>query len=140
MDASQLLKSINQNISEGIYHSDVDGLIYVNIAFAIMFGYSSEQEVLSANSFRLYKDPDERGRLLERLNLFGSFENINPLEAIQSVLGLNNQTIKKSEIDIGKSMSIRSSSAYLVSIFQKKITNVIKYGTIDRSKKIEILQ
>ena len=75
MDVSQLLESINQNINEGIYRSNEKGLIYVNKAFAKMFGYSSEDEVLSENSIDLYKDPADRLRLIELLNSFGSFEN-----------------------------------------------------------------
>ncbi len=75
MDASQLLESINQNINEGIYRSDERGLIYVNHAFAKMFGYPSEEEVLSRSSLKLYKEPSERARLVEKLKAFGSFEN-----------------------------------------------------------------
>ncbi|MEP1094018.1 MAG: PAS domain-containing protein [Cyclobacteriaceae bacterium] len=75
MNTSQLLESINQNINEGIYRSDRGGLIYVNKAFAKMFGYSSEEEVLTASTPMLYKEPDERARLVEKLLDFGSFEN-----------------------------------------------------------------
>ncbi len=75
MDASQLLESINQNINEGIYRSDEKGLIYVNHAFAQMFGYSSEEEVLATSSLKLYKEPNVRARLVEKLKEFGSFEN-----------------------------------------------------------------
>lgn len=75
MDVSQLLESINQNINEGIYRSDEKGLIYVNHAFAQMFGYSSEEEVLATSSLKLYKEPSVRARLVEKLKEFGSFEN-----------------------------------------------------------------
>lgn len=75
MDASQLLESINQNINEGIYRSDEKGLIYVNHAFANMFGYSSEEEVLATSSLKLYKEPEVRTRLIEKLKNYGSFEN-----------------------------------------------------------------
>src|SRR5690606_16494488 len=41
-----LLKSINQNIKEGIYRSTRDsGLIYTNQAFLDMFGYESAEEL-----------------------------------------------------------------------------------------------
>ena len=66
MDANQLLESINQNINEGIYRSNSEGLIYVNKAFATMFGYSSEEVVLSMDSLKLYKHPEERSRLVEK--------------------------------------------------------------------------
>ncbi len=75
MDISQLLESINQNINEGIYRSDEKGLIYVNKAFAKMFGYSSEEEVLATGSLKLYKDPDARAELVQKLKESGSFEN-----------------------------------------------------------------
>ncbi len=75
MDANQLLESINQNINEGIYRSNSEGLIYVNKAFARMFGYASEEEVLSTNALKLYKNPEERARMVELLNSYGSFEN-----------------------------------------------------------------
>lgn len=75
MDASQLLESINQNINEGIYRSDESGLIYVNKAFAKMFGYASEAEVLATGSLKLYKNPETRTDLIKKLKDFGSFEN-----------------------------------------------------------------
>ena len=75
MDASQLLESINQNINEGIYRSNSHGLIYVNKAFAKMFGYSSEEEVLSTNSITLYKHPEDRQRMVDLLLANDAFEN-----------------------------------------------------------------
>ncbi|MEM9341346.1 MAG: PAS domain-containing protein, partial [Bacteroidota bacterium] len=44
MDPNRLLESINQNINEGIYRGNSDGIIYVNKAFAKMFGYEDEAE------------------------------------------------------------------------------------------------
>lgn len=71
----QLLESINQNISEGIYRSDESGLIYVNQALIRIFGYGSEAELLDVPSAKLYKDPAERARLVEVLKLYGLYEN-----------------------------------------------------------------
>lgn len=60
-NSEQLLRSINQNINEAIYRSVYgEGLVYVNDEFARMFGYSNVQEVLTAKSLDLYKNPEER--------------------------------------------------------------------------------
>ena len=69
-------------------------------------------------------------------------EDVNLSETVDGVLELNNQIIKENEIDvqvdINESLTINGSSAYLVSIFHNLITNAIKYGTMEGSKKIEI--
>lgn len=76
LKASQrLLESINQNISEGIYRSDKNGLIYVNQAFANLFGYETPTEVLKSDAPVLYKDPKQRELLIELLEKEGHFEN-----------------------------------------------------------------
>ncbi|SNS57815.1 PAS domain S-box-containing protein [Ekhidna lutea] len=75
MDFNQLLESVNQNISEAVFRSDKDGLIYVNSAFVKMFGYTSEKEVRTLAISSLYKDPRERTRLINKLNADHSYEN-----------------------------------------------------------------
>ncbi len=75
MDFNQLLESVNQNITEAVFRSDKDGLIYVNNAFVKMFGYSSDQEVLSSAISKMYKDPRDRARLITKLNADHSYEN-----------------------------------------------------------------
>ena len=75
MKDQQLLESINQNIAEGIYRSDANGLVYVNNAFVKMFGYESQAEVLSLQSPVLYKDPKQRNQLIEILNSDGFYVN-----------------------------------------------------------------
>ena len=62
--SEELLSSINQNITEGLYRSVPDeGLVYVNEAFAELFGYDSPQEVLETPPTRLYANPEDRERL-----------------------------------------------------------------------------
>ena len=59
------LRSITQNISDGIYRSDPDdGILYANDAFVQMFGYESLDEVRARDSVDLYGSPEERERLV----------------------------------------------------------------------------
>lgn len=73
--SQQLLSSINQNITEGIYRSDLNGLLYTNDAFARMFGYASAEEMLAADVSSLYAEADERLRLHEKVMELGSYTN-----------------------------------------------------------------
>jgi len=60
-DSQELIESINKNISEGIYRSYTKGgLIYVNDAFAQMFGYDSPEDILGLKSLNLYAHPSDR--------------------------------------------------------------------------------
>jgi len=63
-----LISSISSNISEGIYRSTPNsGLIYVNQAFANMFGYSSPEEVLKIeSSYELYANQEDRDIFIEK--------------------------------------------------------------------------
>lgn len=75
-ESESLLKSINYNIQEGIYRSIYEGrLLYVNKAFAEMFGYGSVDEVLTLPSLSLYVNPDRRKELAEQLLRDGIFKN-----------------------------------------------------------------
>lgn len=61
VESQRLLESINTNLSEGIYRSyKKGGLIYVNKAFAKMFGYESPEEILRIKSINLYASPTSR--------------------------------------------------------------------------------
>lgn len=63
-----LLKSINQNIKEGIYRSTRDsGLVYTNQAFLDMFGYESADELNEVSIDALYADPGMRQQILKDL-------------------------------------------------------------------------
>jgi len=62
-----LLRSINSNLSEGVYRSRPEtGLEYVNQAFVEMFGYDSAEEIMATDSAELYADLDMRDKLLKR--------------------------------------------------------------------------
>lgn len=59
-----LLASINRNVNEGLFRSTPSrGLIYVNTAFARMFGYESPEAMLRLSSALLYADPERREEL-----------------------------------------------------------------------------
>ncbi len=69
LESQKLLDSINTNLSEGIYRSHKKGgLVYVNKAFAKMFGYDSPEEILSIESINLYADPSSREEPIQTLN------------------------------------------------------------------------
>lgn len=72
----QLIGSILENISEGIFRSSPDrGLIFVNRAYLRMFGYSSMAELRAVPREQLYADPTDRARLLEELERSGNFKD-----------------------------------------------------------------
>ncbi|MBK7784450.1 MAG: MASE1 domain-containing protein [Gemmatimonadetes bacterium] len=79
MDRAQredLLASINRNVNEGLYRSTPErGLVYVNQAFARMFGYASPEEMLVLTSGMLYEDPDRREQLKRQITAHGFFVN-----------------------------------------------------------------
>lgn len=57
----QLLSSINKSIKEGIFRSTPhNGILYVNEAFAEMFGYDSVEEVLPLDPDELYVNTARR--------------------------------------------------------------------------------
>jgi PAS domain S-box-containing protein len=65
-ESRELLASIHRNVNEGLYRSRPDGaLLYVNEAFARMFGYDSPEQVLAANAFDLHADPQRRRELMQ---------------------------------------------------------------------------
>ena len=69
-----LLASINRNVNEGLYRSTPDrGLVYVNQAFARMFGYDSPEEVLRLPSAMLYDDPERREEMKRLIAERGQF-------------------------------------------------------------------
>lgn len=74
-DFNQLLESISQNISEAVFRTDKNGMIYVNKAFVRMFGFSSEQEAMDAAIISMYQDPRDRRRLVNKLKEEKIFEN-----------------------------------------------------------------
>jgi PAS domain S-box-containing protein len=72
----QLLSSILDNISEGIYRSSPDrGLIFANKAYLRMFGYDSLEDLRSVPREHLYADPEDRKRLIDQLQRTGVFSH-----------------------------------------------------------------
>lgn len=68
--------------------------------------------------------------------------NCNLLETIERVIDLNNQIIKKHgvrvDVDVPNHIGVKAIPAHLDSIFHNLLTNAIKYGTTDTSKRILI--
>jgi PAS domain S-box-containing protein len=60
-------RSLVENAPYGIYRSTVDGqFVSVNPALVALLGYDSEDELLHTPLERLYRNPAERARLVER--------------------------------------------------------------------------
>ena len=71
------LRSITQNISDGIFRSTPDrGLAYANQAYVDMFGYESAEELYDIDSVDMYADPEERERLIEIENEEGKIDGV----------------------------------------------------------------
>ena|GEM_PF-3169314 len=74
--SEDLLASINRNVSEGLYRRASGGdLIYVNPAFARMFGYDSPEAVLADPDGMRYVDPGRRDAVRRALAEHGSVQN-----------------------------------------------------------------
>jgi PAS domain S-box-containing protein len=72
----QLLSSVLDNISEGIYRSSPErGLIFANKAYLRMFGYDSMDDLRSVPRENLYADVADRKRLISQLERTGQFLN-----------------------------------------------------------------
>ena len=70
----QLLASITDNITDGIYRSTDDGrLVYVNTALAEMFGYDTPEEMLRVPAPILYVSARVRDELQEKLRTEGKY-------------------------------------------------------------------
>lgn len=62
------LRSITENVSEGIYRSTPEeGLVYVNQAYVEMFGYDNAEEILQVDPTDLYASPEDRQQLQEEV-------------------------------------------------------------------------
>jgi PAS domain S-box-containing protein len=71
-----LLAAVNRNVAEGIFRSTPErGLIYINRAFATMFGYETPEAMLQVPSAMLYVDPARREELKRLIAMEGSFTN-----------------------------------------------------------------
>ncbi|MBK9088898.1 MAG: MASE1 domain-containing protein [Holophagales bacterium] len=74
--SEDLLASINRNVSEGLYRRTSGGdLIYVNLAFARMFGYDSPEAVLAEPDGMRFVDPGRRDEVRSALAEGGRVQN-----------------------------------------------------------------
>jgi len=74
LEHQQLLASILDNVSEGIYRSSPErGLIFANRAYLRMFGYESLADLRSVPREQLYADPADRKQLIDQLEREGRF-------------------------------------------------------------------
>ena len=63
-----ILKSINKNLYEAIFRRSLRGeMIFINEAFADLFGYETIDEAMKVPPQVFYADPSDRDRLLEKL-------------------------------------------------------------------------
>jgi len=71
-----MLESISNSVQEGIFRSNIqEGIIYVNQAFARMFGYDSTEEIMKVEPYDLYMDPTRRDDFVEIVKKKDSFFN-----------------------------------------------------------------
>lgn len=65
-EREELLSSINENITEGLYRTGANGTLeYVNDAFVQIFGYDSREQMLALPDLTvLYANEEERDRLI----------------------------------------------------------------------------
>lgn len=76
-ESQRILESINRNISDGVYRSySKGGLIYVNDAFAKMFGYDNAKEILKVKSLALYDEPKGRKGVTPEVLKMGYHSNV----------------------------------------------------------------
>jgi diguanylate cyclase (GGDEF)-like protein/PAS domain S-box-containing protein len=72
-----LLRSITDNVSEGIYRSHPDkGVLFCNKALAHLFGYPNVHDLLHVDPARLYVHPERRRELLALLVRDKSYRRI----------------------------------------------------------------
>lgn len=74
---ANILQTISDNMEEAIFKSSVlHGFVYVNEAFARMFGYESKETMLSTQPINLYNSKVERDLLLARVSRQGKVSNV----------------------------------------------------------------
>jgi PAS domain S-box-containing protein len=67
LHSQQLLNSISKNINEGIFRSDGKKFLFVNEAFAKMFGYPGIPEMINTPPQILYANINDRKEILNQL-------------------------------------------------------------------------
>ncbi len=122
---SELLKSeeqfraIFENIQEGFYQASLDGkLTLANPVALKLMGYSSFEEIDGFEMRQFYEDPNEREKLIEKINKYGSvsgFEvKIKRKDGGRSTVLVNSHLRKNSD---GETLGIEGS---LVDITERK--------------------
>ena len=72
----QLLTSISQNITEGIFRTTLKGgIVFANQAFVEIFGYKSESEVLELDPNKLYAEEAARDQVINSIKSHGFVRN-----------------------------------------------------------------
>ncbi len=75
-ESEQLLESVTNNISEGIYRGEPErGLVYINQALAEMFGFTETADMIAHSGPILYASPNVREKLFQLLREQGSYRN-----------------------------------------------------------------
>jgi len=97
----QWLRSITQNISDGIFRSTPEqGLVYVNQAYADMFGYDTRDELYRIDSSEMYANPEVRDHLIQLENEQGSINGVEvefQRKDGSTFIGLLNSTVVRDE-------------------------------------------
>lgn len=72
----QLLTSISQNITEGIFRTSIHGgIVFANEAFIEIFGYDTEEEVLKIDPNLLYSEKAARAQIVQSIHKEGFVRN-----------------------------------------------------------------
>lgn len=67
-ERERLLKSITENVSDGIYRTEPDkGLVYANQGFATLFGYEQASDMIGMDPHEFYAQPDDHASLLHEI-------------------------------------------------------------------------
>ncbi len=75
-DYQQLLESVVENISEGLYRTSAEHvLLFANLAYLRMSGFDSFAQMRRVPRERLYANPADRERLLQLLEETGGFRD-----------------------------------------------------------------
>ena len=76
IESEKRYRSLVDNSMVGVFHSTVDGrFIFVNQAMAEMFDYDTPEQMVARGSSTLWREPEERERLLNELLDHGTVTN-----------------------------------------------------------------
>lgn len=74
--SEQLLASISENITEGIFRTSISGgIVFANPALVNIFGYDSEEEIININPNELYADENSRVEIIKLISTYGFVRN-----------------------------------------------------------------